>query len=186
MKKLLIILGVIMLGIIINSVVLLGYGVNKELNLTPEERFNKGVDNFNKKAFGLALSRFNEIDSTSIYYNKAKSYIIKIDSITKVQEELNAKNNIINKKNDSISKRNNQIKAQFSAWDGAHIQLERAIKKGMNDPSSYEHVQTLYNEYKDRLLISTTFRGNNAFGGKVVNTIKAYVDLNGNIIEFVN
>ena len=181
MKKVFIILSVIFLVFFLISVELFGFGAT----LTPEERFEKGVESFNNEAYGLALSRFNEIDSISDYYNKAKSYIIRIDSIAKVQDELNAKLNIITKKNDSIRNRNNQIKAQFSAWNGAHIQLERVIKKSMNDPSSFEHVQTTYNEYKDRLLITTTFRGNNAFGGKVVNTIKAYVDLNGNIIQIV-
>ena len=178
--------GLIFLGFFIISVALTTYGVSKELNLTPEERFNKGVDYYNIKAYDYALSRFNEIDSTSDYFERAKSYISKIDSISVVQKELDIKYKIIAKKNDSINNRNNQIKAQFSAWNGAHIQLERAIKKSMNDPSSYEHVQTVYNDLGNKLFVKTSFRGKNAFGGLVLNSISAYTDLSGNIIEIVN
>ena len=41
-----------------------------------------------------------------------------------------------------------KVKEQFSSWDGAHKNLEKAIKKNMNDPSSYEHVETTYSVYR--------------------------------------
>lgn len=78
------------------------------------------------------------------------------------------------------------IEDQFSAWDGSHPGLEKLIKENMNDPSSYEHVETRYRDDGDYLFIITKFRGNNAFGGKVVNTISAKVDFQGNVIEIVS
>lgn len=76
-----------------------------------------------------------------------------------------------------------RIVAQFSAWDGAHRNLEAAVKRAMNDPDSYEHIDTTYTDRGDHVFLRTNFRGNNAFGGKVVNQVVAKADLDGNIIE---
>lgn len=78
------------------------------------------------------------------------------------------------------------IEQQFSAWDGSHINLERAIKKSMNDPDSYEHDETKYWDRGDHLVVLTQFRGRNGFGGMVRNTVKAKVDMAGNIIEVMD
>lgn len=39
---------------------------------------------------------------------------------------------------------NDYIRNSFSSWDGSHTGLERFIKKKMNAPSSYEHIETRY------------------------------------------
>lgn len=79
-----------------------------------------------------------------------------------------------------------EIEKQFSSWDGSHRNLEKLIKQNMNDPDSYEHVETKYWDMDDHLVVMTTFRGKNAFGGVVKNFIKAKVDMNGNIIEVID
>lgn len=75
------------------------------------------------------------------------------------------------------------IKKQFSVWDGSHRELTRVIKDSMNDPGSYEHVNTTYRDSGDHLIVTTTFRGKNAFGAIVVNTVNAKVSLSGDVIE---
>jgi hypothetical protein len=75
------------------------------------------------------------------------------------------------------------IEEQFSAWDGSHFNLTERIKSSMNDPSSYEHVDTRYVDNGDHLLVMTTFRGANAFGGVVKNTVAAKVKIDGTILE---
>lgn len=82
--------------------------------------------------------------------------------------------------------RKEQIQTHFSAWDGSHRGLTKLIKKSMNDPDSYEHVETVYWDKGDHLIVKTTFRGKNAFGGVVKNWIMAKVDLNGNVIEVLS
>lgn len=77
------------------------------------------------------------------------------------------------------------IEKQFSAWDGSHIKLTELIKDSMNDPKSYEHVETVYWDMKDHLIVNTTFRGKNAFGGTVKNTVKAKISLDGEGIEIL-
>ena len=81
--------------------------------------------------------------------------------------------------------REKTIEAQFSAWDGSHRKLTEIIKKSMNDPKSYEHVETRYWDMGDHLIINTTFRGKNVFGGTVVNTIKAKVSFDGESVEIL-
>lgn len=82
--------------------------------------------------------------------------------------------------------RKDQLQKHFSAWDGSHRGLTKLIKKSMNDPASYDHVETVYWDKGDHLVVKTTFRGKNAFGGVVKNWVMAKVDLNGNVIEIIS
>lgn len=78
-----------------------------------------------------------------------------------------------------------RIEEQFSAWDGSHRGLTKVIKASMNDPKSYDHVETVYWDQGDHLIVRTTFRGKNAFGGVVANWVKAKVDLDGNVLAII-
>lgn len=82
--------------------------------------------------------------------------------------------------------RKERIERGFSAWDGSHLALTRIIKKSMNDPDSYEHDKTVYVDKGDHLIVQTTFRGKNAFGGVVRNSIMAKVGLDGSVIEILS
>ena len=82
--------------------------------------------------------------------------------------------------------RKERIERQFSAWDGSHRNLEKTIKKSMNDPDSYDHAETIYWDNGDHLIVKTTFRGKNAFGGVVKNFVKAKVSLDGNILQILD
>lgn len=79
--------------------------------------------------------------------------------------------------------REKRIEAQFSSWDGSHRNFERLIKSLMNDPDSYEHLETRYRDNGKTIRVSCTFRGRNAFGGLVVNTKIADFDLDGNFVR---
>lgn len=83
------------------------------------------------------------------------------------------------------AERKKKIESLFSAWDGSHRGLERLIKKTLNDPDSYDHVETVYWDMGSYIVVKTTFRAKNAFGGVVVNWVKAKSDLDGNIIELM-
>lgn len=71
-----------------------------------------------------------------------------------------------------------------SAWDGSCIPLERAIKKVLNDPSSYDHAETNYYLNDDTTIITvvTSFRAKNGFGALMLNSYTATYDLNGNLL----
>ena len=89
----------------------------------------------------------------------------KIQAAIKAEEERKRK---LEEKQKKIAERNQRIQQQFSAWDGAHRNLERMIKSNMHDPSSYEHVKTTYSDKGNYLIVKTIFRGKNAFGGTVL------------------
>lgn len=79
-----------------------------------------------------------------------------------------------------------KIEAQFSRYDGSHRNLERAIKANMNDDDSYEHVETSYADEGEYLIVTTTFKGKNAFNATVKSTVAAKVSLKGEVLEFIN
>ena len=83
------------------------------------------------------------------------------------------------------ARRKKEIESQFSAWDGSHIEFTKLLKDQMNNPSSFEHVQTRYIDNGETLQIITTYRGTNAFGGVVSQTNSANYDLDGNLINIV-
>lgn len=78
-----------------------------------------------------------------------------------------------------------KIESGFSSWDGSHRALTKLIKGAMNDPDSYEHIKTSYADKGDLLLVKTSFRGKNAFGGKVVNWVIAEASIDGQITRLV-
>ena len=78
-----------------------------------------------------------------------------------------------------------QIDKQFSEIDGSHHNLTRLIKKAMHNPKSYEHVETTYVDRYDHLIVITTYRGSNVYGGIVKNTVRAKVDISGNVVEIL-
>lgn len=78
--------------------------------------------------------------------------------------------------------RQNKIRALFSQLDGRHYGLTIVVKKNMNDPDSFEHVKTVYADKGTYLLVTMMFRGKNAFGAKVINTVSAKVDLDGSVL----
>lgn len=81
--------------------------------------------------------------------------------------------------------RKQKIESQFSSWDGAHYNLTKIIKASMNNPKSFEHVETVYWDMKDYLVVKESFRGTNAFGGIVTNTVMAKVSLDGEVFEII-
>lgn len=86
----------------------------------------------------------------------------------------------------AAEERKKRIESQFSAWDGSHRSLERVVKSSMHNPDSYEHVKTVYWDRKDHLVVQTTFRGTNGFGGVVTNSAKAKVSLDGVVIALLD
>lgn len=63
----------------------------------------------------------------------------------------------------------------LSQWDGSHRDLARSVIDSLNDPRSFQHVDTLissvYEDGTNRILM--TFRARNGFGGMVVNHVQA-------------
>ena len=81
--------------------------------------------------------------------------------------------------------REDQLSKYFSAWDGSNPTLERLIKNAMSDPDSYEHIETVYWDMTDHIIVRTVYSGNNAFGERVKKFIKAKLDNEGKLVEII-
>ena len=94
---------------------------------------------------------------------------------------------IVKKKNESVSNVPSNIKSQFSSWDGSHRLLVKMVKNAMNDPDSFDHDKTTYHRLPDDagIQVSMIYRGKNAFGGVVRESITARFTLDGKFIQFV-
>lgn len=64
----------------------------------------------------------------------------------------------------------------ISGWDGKNRELVDLVKSGMNDPKSFEHVETRFRDNGDSLSLVMTFRGKNAFNATVTNKVSADLD----------
>ncbi|TBW47625.1 hypothetical protein EZI54_22410 [Marinobacter halodurans] len=135
-----------------------------ELKSVPTEKFEKNR--------GLYQQLLNMHPDSELYKNKVAFYV------GKIKEE--------KQKKIAAEARKKKIESQFSAWDGSHRNLERVIKESMNDPDSYEHVKTVYWDRGDYLIVKTTFRGKNAFGGVVKNSVTAKVSLDGQVLQILS
>lgn len=65
----------------------------------------------------------------------------------------------------------------LSGWDGSLPQLEDWVKQRMNDPESFEHVDTRYNIVDDHAILMMEYRCRNRFGRVVTEAVKVQVDL---------
>ena len=78
------------------------------------------------------------------------------------------------------------FQGNFSGWDGSYRPLEKLIKKSMNDDSSYKHVETMSHLVlgKDpHAVVKTRFKGTNAYGGVVTQTVTARIDIKTGDVE---
>lgn len=78
-----------------------------------------------------------------------------------------------------------KIQKLFSAWNGSLYSLVHYIKKSMNDPKSFDHIETRYSDNGTDLTVFMKFRGKNAFGALVINSVMAKVDYEGNVISIL-
>ncbi len=82
--------------------------------------------------------------------------------------------------------RQQRIEEQFSGWDGSHRNLEKYIKRFLNDPDSYEHSETRYNDKGSYLEVLTIYRAKNGFGAMRLGAVKAKVSLDGEVMEILD
>lgn len=151
----------------------------KLADIRKQEKTNKLLAEV-KKVPASELEKNNDLYKQLLTLHPENStYKSKVDFYTKRIEEEKAKQV-------AAAERKKRIERQFSAWDGSHRNLENVIKKAMNDPDSYEHAETVYWDRGDHLVVRTTYRGKNAFGGVVKNFVKAKVSLDGQILQILD
>lgn len=78
------------------------------------------------------------------------------------------------------------IDDQFSSWDGSHRYLVNLIKENLNDPKSFDHVETNYWDRGDYLTVKMKYRAKNAFGGLILQNVTAKSDYKTNVISVIS
>ena len=78
-----------------------------------------------------------------------------------------------------------QIEEQFSPWDGSHRGLEKLIIESLNDPDSYEHIESSFAKDGDTIRVKTSYRARNGYGGMVTAYVLARYTNSGEIVEIL-
>jgi hypothetical protein len=130
------------------------------------------------------LSKHSEQRKTLIADHEKRLREERIEAEKRVEEERIAE--IQRERKAEEEARKKRIESTFSAWDGSHRGLVEYVKNNMNDPRSFEHVETKYGDRGNHLIVEMRFRGKNAFGGVVVNSVRARCGLDGNVIEIIS
>lgn len=106
--------------------------------------------------------------------------VIKDDRIVKKQRA-----DLDNQKAQADKKKKDFEKNCFSSWDGSHRELEKLVKANMNDKKSFEHEGTTYTMLDDYAVVIMKFRGKNSFGNMVLNSVKAKVSYDCQVLEIM-
>ncbi len=82
-----------------------------------------------------------------------------------------------NKERKNLEK--NRIERHFSKLDGSYTPFKEYIKESLNDPSSFEHIETKFADHKDGTAsVWMKFRGKNEYGDIVTKVAKCTLDIN--------
>lgn len=174
-----------------------------DYNKIYEQKYLKDIPKYGKlQDYGMIFKfdkENNLIDKKTFYsFSKNGSDTIENYKVLNLNEYFN--NDIIGvkKKNlatqkiiDDKKKANEEKKKNFeenclSAYDGAHTKFKDLIKENVNDPSSFEHIETRYLLKDGYALIIMSFRAKNGFGGLIKSSYSAKIRLSDcSIIEVI-
>lgn len=74
---------------------------------------------------------------------------------------------------------NGRIERHFSNIDGSYTKFKNYIKENLKDPSSFEHVETRYNDNNDgTVTVYMKYRGKNSFGAVTTQIAKCTLNVN--------
>lgn len=87
-------------------------------------------------------------------------------------------------KRERINAGNDKFKDEcYNPVDGSCYAVVHYVKQNMNDPESFQHDRTVYTYTDSCIIVDMKFRGNNAFGGKVINYVTAKVSRDCELLE---
>ncbi len=141
------------------------------------------------------LSKLDDIDNMADFealYSKIEALTESTDTITS-REAMEA---IANKAfySNIVETRENEARVEmakkkypeyFKTFNGSYYKIVDLVKKQMNDPSSFKHIDTRW-EYGSGYRYARArmeYSGKNAFGGRVREAITVKIDIDGNIFE---
>ena len=88
--------------------------------------------------------------------------------------------------NEPIVRTKEDVEKLLSNWNGSLPTLVNLTKKNLNNPDSFEHVETGYINKGDYIQIKMVYRAQNGFGAIIKSSTTAKVNFNGDVIEIIN
>lgn len=148
--------------------ILKDYIINFELDNAGKIISEKTIITYSKT--GKIEYQKNEVPSIDSFIN---------EKVINSQKELNG---IEQKALDQIAEHKKQMdqfeKNCLSGWDGSHGELVKYVKDRMDDPRSFEHIETRFGINENYVGIVMTYKGKNGYKGTVTKSIRAKVNLN--------
>ena len=154
------------------------YFKNKNLELSPQEKMDKEAP-YHPFASILILI-FIIVGIVYINSQPDKEEKVEQSVVNMSQQEIDS---IIAETNKPKSKAD--IENLFSAWDGSLPSFKDYIKENLQNPDSFEHVETKFRDDGDGLTVIMKYRGENGFGAIRTQTAIAKVDYEGNILNLI-
>ena len=148
---------------------------------------------------GIELNRINPehraMLDRSFYevYVKNLANELALQELAKLEQERKAAAEAAEKRREEQAEKRriqanaSQFRRNFeSSFNGSIRPVVNAVKAGMHDPGSFEHVSTRWYILKgteDQYIVYMKFRGKNAFGALVLNEVTAICLLDGTVVS---
>lgn len=83
-----------------------------------------------------------------------------------------------NAKESALRNDPNNIERHFSQYDGSYTKFKNYIKENLKDPSSFEHVETVFTNNNDgTATVIMKYRGRNSFGAITTEIVKCTLNI---------
>ena len=172
---------------ILFSIILLGlilflmstYFKDKNLDLSSQEKMNKESPYHQFASILILIFMIGGIIYINSQPDKEEKKDTYVENISDVDID-----SIIAETNKPKSKAD--IENLFSAWDGSLPSFKDYIKENLQNPDSFEHVETKFRDDGDGLTVIMKYRGENGFGAIRTQTAIAKVDYDGNILNLIS
>lgn len=73
----------------------------------------------------------------------------------------------------------------INGWTGGCKAIEKYLRDNLDDPDSYENIETKFWDMNGYEVVVTKYRSRNQYGAKSISTIKAKVSYNCKLIEII-
>ncbi len=148
------------------------FAQNKQYVLS---QINDYIDQEEFESASVEFVKYSEVDDPDLELLKKR--------MEREKRDVQIRNEALADKQNYEDDRLEKIKNQFSSWNGEHTKLVDIIKSDLHDPSSFEHVESLYLDLHDYVLVEVTYRANNMYGAKVKESIAARFTIDGDFIR---
>jgi len=147
---------------------------------------NFEVDNTGKIISKKTVLTYSKTGKVEYENNEVPDYNTFINTDIVENQKLNKEaEKLVAQQKEEYEKRKAEFEEKcLSSYDGSNRELVRIVKENMNDPESFEHVETLYKLFKDYAVVVMKYRGKNRFGALVLGSVTAKVNIeDGSVIS---